>query len=119
MAQKVIFHPAIASEDLPKLHRQFPDRGRQILRQIHAAISEIIAGIGVPQSDMEPPYKGWYRKKFLSSTRPSLGSRADLRLIYQFSDDHSELRVLAVGRRLPGDPDDVYAVHVTRPQSFG
>ena len=119
MARKVIFHPSIASEDLPKLNRQFPDRGPRILRQIHLAINAIIAGIGVPQSDMQPPYKGWYRKKFFSSTRPSLGSRADLRLIYQFSGDHSELRILAIGRRLPGDPDDVYAVYATRPQSFG
>lgn len=100
---RTVFHPAVVNEDLPRLAALFPDRFSRVWSQILAAVAEIKASQGVPGRDMRPPYQGWYRKKFFSSSAPPPSMRADLRIIYQFTDDGSELRILAVGKRLPGD----------------
>jgi len=116
------FHPDVGAVDLPALVRgcTTPEQAAELLGQVQRAIAEVIAGPGRPIHDVLPPYKGWHRKKFHAVRRPAEGARADLRLIYRYqaSPHGATLRVLATGRRIPGHPDDIYALHQSRPQQF-
>lgn len=110
------FHRAILEVDIPKLIRLHGDpRTRAtIRRQIDQALNEILEDPtrrGAPLK--RPPLVGWRKYKFHSKRRPAPFSRPDMRVIYRV---HGlEVQVLAVGRRLPGHPDDVYAVGESRP----
>ena len=113
------FHPEAVSVDLFKLSAVFePNEYFELLAQINRAVREVASGRIVPQRDMEPPYKGWTRKKFHSNLHPPQNVSADMRLIYQFDDSGSILHILAVGYRLPGDPNDIYAATTSRKKSF-
>lgn len=115
---KVIYHPDVLAEDFPRLNSEFPGRGLQLLAQIQKAVREIVVGESVPTKDMEPPYKGWHRKKFFSTPSPPVGMRPDLRIIFQLSGDRSELRILAIGKRMLGSPNDIYTTQAARNQDF-
>lgn len=112
---RVRYHPDVVRIDLPKLFARLGsnDRVEEFLRQFNKAIDEVLAGKGIPESEMRIPYRGWYRKKFHSRLAPKHGERADMRLIYRLEGDDT-LHVLAVGMRLPGSPDDVYAIGENR-----
>lgn len=111
------FHRAVLEVDLPKLARLYgdPQAWAAIRRQIDKALNEILrspAGRGAPLK--RPPLAGWRKYKFHSERRPAPYARPDMRIIYRVQGQ--EIQVLAVGRRLPGQPDDVYAVGASRPR---
>lgn len=116
----IIYHPDVVDRDIEKLLAvcRTPEEAQELLIQIQRAITEIIKGKGVLQTGMRPPYRGWHRKKMHRYKRPPDGQNPDLRIIYQISSDTMELRILAIGLRIPGSPLDIYAATQSRTQEF-
>lgn len=48
--------------------------------------------------------------KFHSAWSPPPGMRADYRLVYRCDTKRDELIVLGIGKRIPGEPDDIYSL---------
>lgn len=109
------FHSAVLAIDIPKLARIYndPKAYAVIRRLIDKALNEIFqdpAGQGAALR--RPPLAGWRKYKFHSTSRPAPYARPDMRIIYRVQGQ--EVQVLAIGRRLPGHPDDIYAVGDSR-----
>lgn len=51
---------------------------------------------------------GWYKLAWESGPVPNWDPWPDMRLVYRFRD--GVVKVFAVGKRCPGDPDDVYSL---------
>lgn len=110
---KVIFHPVVLAEDMPKLIDSQDIDPDELVARTEKAIQEIMEDKGCPQEGMDPPFEGWYRKKYFSHP-PKRKERPDLRIIYQWSEDHETLKILSIGRRLQGSVDDIYEVATGR-----
>lgn len=120
MAVQIVYHPEVITKDIPALLNICESNGEAtiLLSQIEKAKHEIIQGYGVPRDEMDPPYRGWYRKKTHSRAKVPDGVRPDLRIIYQWASENSQLRILAIGRRIPRDPTDIYSSTSNRDQVF-
>lgn len=109
---KVRYHKAVATQDMPRVLARLGSttRLREFVLQLNRAIIDIANGRGVPASPLRPPLTGWQRKRFHSRRSPTQGVNADARLIFRIDDGGQTLYILAVGLRLPGEPDDIYAL---------
>ncbi len=105
------FHRDVIAVDVPKLARisKDPVAYGLVRRRTDKALREIMEDpLHRGSALRKPPLSGWRKYKFFSSPRPESHARPDMRIIYRLVG--SEIRVLALGQRRPGDPLDVYAV---------
>lgn len=106
---KQINHPEFYEVDLPRLERELGsgERLAELLACLDRAIEEIKAA--PPSGSMlERTLDSYRKKKFHSVLRPPHGMRTDYRLIYRCDGDL--LLILGVGKRNPGQPNDIYTI---------
>lgn len=113
---EVRYHPDVVASDMPRLMARLGSGRRleELIRQMTRAVVEISLGRGTPSAPLRPPLQSWHRKKFHSRETPASGVNADARLIYRIDGETGILYILAIGLRLPGETDDVYAVTGSR-----
>lgn len=111
---KQIFHDDFLEEDIPRILEEIGDSAfKEFFKCLDKTFAEIESNPlnGVP---LERSLALYRKKKFHSVLSPVRGMRADYRVAYRCDFERDELIVLGVGRRIPGQPNDIYAILNTR-----
>ncbi|MHB1628556.1 MAG: type II toxin-antitoxin system RelE/ParE family toxin [Bacilli bacterium] len=111
---KQIFHDDFLGEDIPRILEEIGDSTfKEFSKCLDKTFAEIESNPpnGAP---LERSLALYRKKKFHSVLSPSRGMRADYRLVYRCDFEIDELVVLGVGRRNPGQLNDIYTILNTR-----
>ena len=102
-----VFRRRVLRVDIPRLTREFPDPSRFAeAQQCLARAVESIASHPEWGKELQGKLSGWLSYAWPSASEPDWDPWPDMRLVYRV--EQGRLVILAIGRRKPGEPDDVY-----------
>ncbi|BAS28192.1 hypothetical protein [Limnochorda pilosa] len=108
-----VFDQRIIHVDLLRLKTFFPepDAFQQMRTNLESATERVCHDPSAGK-DLRGRLDGWRSLAWASSSTPNWDPWPDMRLVYRFRD--GVVRIFAVGKRAPGDVNDVYSIAAER-----